>query len=68
MHQVNNEPPLVTTAVAARRLYVSPRTMIRWRELRKGPPFVRAGRRVLYRISDIDAWLDKHRAEMVADQ
>jgi len=41
--------------------------MIRWRELRKGPCFVRAGRRVLYRITDIDEWLDASRAEMVGE-
>lgn len=67
MQKLQIEPPLVPTSVAAARLYVSPRTMIRWRELRKGPCFVRAGRRVLYRITDIDEWLDASRAEMVGE-
>jgi excisionase family DNA binding protein len=48
-------------------LRVTPRTTARWRVEGNGLPFVRAGaRRVLYRKSDVDAWLAKrtyaHRA------
>jgi hypothetical protein len=25
-----------------------------------GPPYIRAGRAVLYRRTDLDAWLDRH--------
>ena len=28
-----------------------------------GPPFVRVGRVVRYRLSDLDAWLSEHRVE-----
>ena len=28
-----------------------------------GPPFYRIGRRILYKQSDLDAWLEKHRVE-----
>jgi len=29
-----------------------------------GPPFVRLGRAVRYRLSDLDAWLSEHRVEV----
>ncbi len=29
-----------------------------------GPPFVRIGRAVRYRLSDLDAWLSEHRVEV----
>ncbi len=39
-------------------MHVVPRTTARWRVSGDGPPFVRAGAsRVLYRRSDVDAWL-----------
>ena len=37
-------------------LGVSERTLERWRVEGRGPKFVRAGRRPLYRLSDVDAW------------
>lgn len=57
----------IDTNPAAKILHVSPRTLIRWRDLRKGPPFIKAGRRVLYRVSDIEAWLEKNKVEMVGE-
>ena len=46
---------------------VTPRTTNEWRRLNTGPAYVRVGpRRILYRRSDVDAWLAsrtfKHRA------
>lgn len=67
MTHPHTEAQLITTELAAEKLFLSPRTMIRWRELRKGPAFVKAGRRVLYRVSDIDSWLDSNKAEMVGE-
>jgi len=29
-----------------------------------GPPFIRIGRAVRYRLSDLDAWLAEHRVEV----
>lgn len=57
---------LITTE-AARYLRVSWRTMIRWRNARTGPPWTRAGRTVLYRRRDLDAWLDAQRVEPVRE-
>lgn len=43
-------------AELAATLRVTTRTLCRWRKSGKGPDFVREGRVVRYRSSDIDAW------------
>lgn len=35
-------------------------TLANWRYLGKGPRFVKVGRRVRYRRSDVEAWLELH--------
>ena len=45
---------------AAEILRVSPRTLERLRVTGEGPRFVKIGRRVLYRASDLEAWADTH--------
>lgn len=59
---------LLTTPEAAETLRLSARTLIRWRVERKGPPIVRAGRRIMYRASDLDAWLQRHTHKMPRDR
>jgi hypothetical protein len=45
----------------------SPRTVQRWRATGDGPPYIRVGRRILYRRSDVEEWLSsqtfRHRAD-----
>jgi hypothetical protein len=48
---------LLTEKVAARLLAVSNRTLQTWRCKGIGPAFVRAGRAVRYRQTDLDAWI-----------
>jgi len=36
---------------------VSTATLEKWRTTGRGPRFIRAGRQVLYRRSDVEAWL-----------
>ena len=50
----------LTQEEAARVLRLSPRTLERHRLTGNGPPFVKIGRRVLYRRSDIDDWAESH--------
>ncbi len=38
---------------------VSPRSIERWRTTGEGPAFVKVGRRVLYRQSAVERWLDQ---------
>ena len=46
----------LTQAEAADLLRISSRTLERYRVSGTGPQFVKAGRRVLYRQSDLEAW------------
>lgn len=52
-----NELDLLPTTEAARYIQHSPRTLIRWRGDRRGPPFIRCGRKILYRRASLDQWL-----------
>ena len=48
---------LVTTAAAADRLNISPRTLERWRIVGGGPPFRKLGPQIVrYDVADLDAW------------
>jgi len=40
----------------ARRWSVSPRTLERWRWLSQGPSYLKVGGRVLYRLTDVEAF------------
>ena len=44
----------------ARRWNISERTLERWRWLRQGPPFLKVGGRVLYRVEDVETYEAKH--------
>ena len=46
----------LTQAEAAELLRLSPRTLERHRVAGSGPRFIKAGRRVLYRRSDLEQW------------
>ena len=54
MHQSTE---LLTTGEAANDLRLSPRTLERYRVTGAGPRFLKIGRRVVYRRSDLDGWL-----------
>ena len=49
---------LLTTTEAAAYVGLSPRTLERYRVIGDGPPYLRVGRRVLYRRADLDAWIE----------
>lgn len=50
----------VDTREAARRLGVAPETleMIRCYRPKEGPPFLKIGRRVLYRVADLESFAE----------
>ena len=52
---------LLTQKRLSELIDVSERTLERWRVEGAGPAFVKAGRRVLYQSSDIEAWLAESR-------
>ncbi|MFI9295360.1 helix-turn-helix domain-containing protein [Streptomyces gardneri] len=47
-------PSLLTTTQAAEYLSVSTGTLANWRYRREGPPFVKAGKSVRYRLKDLE--------------
>jgi len=40
----------------AERWNISPRTLERWRWIGEGPPFLKIGGRVVYRLEDVEAY------------
>jgi hypothetical protein len=48
-------------ADAARYIALSPAFLRKARATNRGPAFVRVGRAVVHRITDLDQWLDRHR-------
>lgn len=47
---------LIPSYQLAKRWFMTPRTLERWRWMGKGPTFVKVGNRILYRMSDIIAY------------
>jgi hypothetical protein len=54
--------PIFDESAASRYLHLSPSTLRAWRNQGRGPNWVRAGRRVLYRREDIDRYLAENLA------
>lgn len=50
------ETPFINQIELSRRWRISPRTLERWRWLGEGPPFLKMGARVVYRLSDIETY------------
>jgi DNA-binding transcriptional MerR regulator len=48
----------LSSAEAAKELNISKRTLVRWQQLREGPPITRIGRQNYYRISSLKKWLE----------
>jgi excisionase family DNA binding protein len=42
-------------------------TLDQWRTAGKGPRFIKAGRKVLYDVADLDRWLEAHKQQSTAD-
>lgn len=59
---------LLTTGPAAAVLGNSPWTMIAWRRQRRGPVYFRVGRKVFYRLSDLEAFIASGRVMPDQDQ
>lgn len=50
------DPVFITEAELAARWRHSLRSVQRWREDSSGPPWIRIGRRIVYRIADVEAF------------
>ena len=56
-----NTSPSLDTPESASFLGVKADTLKGWRKKRQGPPFIKAGRRVVYRLADLAEWQNAHR-------
>jgi hypothetical protein len=52
----------------ARRWRISIRTLERWRWLRQGPPYLKLGGAVVYRLQDVEAFEAEQRLEPAASR
>jgi DNA-binding transcriptional MerR regulator len=59
-------PTFLTTLELAERWRVSPRTIEDWRRRQRPPHPVRIGRRVLYRLTDVEALERAELARLIA--
>ncbi len=59
--------PIFDTHKAAPLLGVKPGTLEVWRCQGKGPRFIKSGGRVVYRLSEINAYLDSRTRKSTAD-
>ncbi len=50
----------VTPDVLAEQLGISMRTLYRWHAERRGPPRVKLGNMILYRVTAVHEWLAEH--------
>lgn len=57
---------LLRPAEVSREYRVSEQTLSNWRWSRRGPRFLKAGGRVLYRRSDVERWLDDNATDPAA--
>lgn len=62
-----NKTRFVGTEQAAAYLGYSPRFMEALRRTGGGPPFVAAGRRRTYDLTDLDAWAAAHKRRSTSD-
>lgn len=51
--------PLLTIREVAERLRATPATLRYWRHMGTGPRAARLGRNLVYRQSDVEAWLEE---------
>lgn len=53
-----NQAPVVNDREAARFLGLAPQTLRNWRTNRRGPKYVRLGGRIVYRLADLNEFLN----------
>lgn len=51
-------PVLLDTKAAAEYLSLAVPTLNTWRYLKRGPTFIRIGRLIRYRATDLNAWIE----------
>jgi predicted DNA-binding transcriptional regulator AlpA len=60
--------PLLTQRQCAEALALSERTLERFRVSGIGPKFVRMGKSVRYRLTDVEAWIERRTVGSTSEQ
>ena len=63
MSAANHTTRLLNEPEAAAYLGLAPRTLQSWRVRGRGPAYIKAGARVLYRVIDLERWVEAHRRD-----
>lgn len=66
MSTETKQPESVNTADAALIVGLSPATLTTRRSRGGGPPYHKLGKRVVYRVADLRAWMDERSATSTA--
>jgi predicted DNA-binding transcriptional regulator AlpA len=51
---------LITTKIAADLLGRHPAVLADWRHQKRGPRYIKIGKSIRYRMSDLENWVDRH--------
>ncbi len=60
--------PFINTIQAGDYIRLSPRTLEKYRVQGGGPVFFKLGRRVLYKVEDLDRWAEERRQNSTSDR
>ena len=63
MIEVQDEDRLVNEVQASKILCRAVQTLRNDRHLRQGPPYIKLGRSIRYRVSDLMGYMEKHRID-----
>jgi hypothetical protein len=63
MIEISDENLAVRDVKAAKICCVAVQTLRNWRCQRKGPPYIKIGRSVRYRVNDLLDYLENHRVD-----
>ncbi len=61
----HSTPRCLGVQASAEYLGVCPRTLDNWRSQGRGPRYVRVERRIVYRVADLEAYLESRTVEPV---
>jgi predicted DNA-binding transcriptional regulator AlpA len=65
-HESASIPELINTEQLARKLGLKPNTLAQWRLAGSGPQYVKIGRRVRYRVTDVQGWITAQNRQSTA--
>lgn len=60
-------PALMEIGDVAALMRISPSLLAKWRMRGRGPPFIKAGRRILYECAEVRRWLREQTRSSTAD-